>query len=365
MAAPNAERVDADATWPEDTFRALADAGLLGLHVPQRLGGHGQGLTGLLLVTEAVAAACSSSGLSYAMHNVGTAALAAKATPDHQDRFLVPIAEGKHVTSLAISEAGTGSHLYLTQTRIERDGDDFLVHGQKQFITSGSRADSYVASTLSTTGEATPGEFNLLVIENDTQSMSWGQPWNGFGMRGNSARALNLAGTRVPVRNLLGSEGDQMWYMFEIIVPYFIMAMAGTYLGIAQAALDEAVNHVRTRRFAHSGESLADAPLIQHKVAALWAEVEKGRSFAYHAAQLGDEGDVHALPAILSAKAELDTIAVHVTNEAMTLGGGIEYRENGRLARLLRDARASQIMSPTTDLLRLWGGRALLGLPVL
>lgn len=156
-----------------------------------------------------------------------------------------------------------------------------------------------------------------------------------------------------------------MWYMFEIIVPYFIIAMAGTYLGVAQAALDEAINHVRTRRFAHGGESLADAPLIQNKVAVLWAEIEKGRSFLYHAARLGDEGDVRALPAILSAKAELDTIAVHVTNEAMTMGGGIEYRENGRLARLLRDARASQVMSPTTDLLRLWSGRSLLGLPVL
>ncbi|MEX2540304.1 MAG: acyl-CoA dehydrogenase family protein [Trueperaceae bacterium] len=365
VAAPGADRVDAEAVWPQATFDALAEAGLLGLHVPERLGGHGEGLIGLLLTTETLAGACSSSGLCFGMHNVATAVLAAKATPDHEERFLLPIARGKHVTSLAVSEAGTGSHLYLTDTSIERDGDCFTVRGQKQFVSSGAQADSYVTSTMTTTGRSAPGEFNMLVVEKDTPGTVWGEPWKGFGMRGNAARSLKLDGARVNARNLLGAEGDQTWYMFEIVVPYFIMAMAGTYLGIAQAALDEAIAHVRTRRFAHSGEALAEAPLVQEKVARLWADVEKGRRFIYHAARLGDAGDVRALPAILSAKAEMDEIAVRVTNEAMSLGGGIEYRENGKMARLLRDARASQVMSPTTDLLRLWTGRALLGLPIL
>jgi isovaleryl-CoA dehydrogenase len=344
---------------------ALAAAGLLGLHVPARLGGHGQGLTGLLLVTEAISSACSSSGLVYGMHNVATAVLAAKATPDHEERFLEPIAQGLHVSSLSISEGGSGAHLYLTDTRLEREGDDFVVKGEKQFVTSGDHADSYVLSTMTTTGEAAPGEFNLLALERDTPGMSWLEPWNGFGMRGNSARGLVLDNARVSIRNLLGAEGDQTWYMFEVVVPYFIMAMAGTYLGIAQAALDAATAHVRTRRYRHSGQSLSDEPLIQSRIARLWAEVEKGRRFVYHAARLGDQADVRALPAILSAKAEIDTIAVNVTNEAMSLGGGIEYRENGKLGRLLRDARASQVMSPTPDLLRLWTGRAILGLPIL
>lgn len=365
VVAPEAARIDVDAVWPRTTFDALSDAGLLGLQVPERLGGHGQGLVGLLLVTEAIASACSSSGLCYGMHNVATAALAAKATPDQEERFLVPIAQGRHVSSLAVSEAGTGAHFYLTETSLELDGEEFIVRGQKQFVTSGAHADSYIASSMTTTGTAAPGEFNLLVLERDTPGMTWGDPWEGFGMRGNSARSLNLSGARVRAGNLLGAEGDQIWYMFEVVVPYFIMAMAGTYLGVAQAALDEAISHVRTRRYSSSGESLANAPLMQHKIATLWAEVEKGRRLVYHAARLGDEGDVRALPAILTAKAEIDSIAVHVTNEAMSIGGGIEYRANGRVARLLRDARASQVMAPTVDLLRLWTGRTLLGLPVL
>lgn len=365
VAARNAERVDEEAAWPAETFEALAEAGLLGLHVPGRLGGHGQGLTGLLLTTEAIAQGCSSSGLCYGMHNVATAVLAARATPDHEERFLRPIARGEHISSLAISEAGTGSHIYLTETTLERDGDDFLVRGRKQFITNGSHAHSYVANTLTTTGEAAPGEFNLLVVEEGTEGMRWQGRWDGFGMRGNSARGLLLEDARVPVRNLLGSEGDQIWYMFEIVVPYFTMAMAGAYLGIAQAALEEAINHVRTRRYGHSGDALADAPIVQTKVAELWGDVEKARRLLYHAARLGDEGDLEALPAILTAKAEMDTTVIRIANEAMSLAGGIAYRDNARAARLLRDARASHVMSPTTDLLRLWTGRALLGRPIL
>lgn len=365
VAAPRAEEVDRDAIWPRHTFDALADAGLLSLHVPTRLGGQGQGLTALLLATEAIASGCSSSGLCYGMHNVATAVLAAKATPYHEERFLLPIARGEHVSSLGLSETGTGSHLYLTETRLERQGDEYLVYGQKQFITSGSMADSYVISTMTTTGEAAPGEFNLLVLEKGSAGLEWLEPWNGFGMRGNSSRGLNLSGARVDVRNLLGAEGDQIWYLFEVVVPYFIMAMAGAYLGIAQSALETAIGHVRTRRFSHSGESLAESPIIQSRVASLWADVEKARRLLYHAARLGDEGDVGALTAILTAKAEVDEMVVRVANEAMTLGGGIEYRENGKLARLLRDARAGKIMGPTTDFLRLWTGRALLGLPVI
>mgnify|MGYP001197118653 CR=1 FL=1 len=365
VAAPRAEEVDRRAQWPSHTFEALAQEGLLGLNVPASLGGHGQGLTGLLLVTEAIARACSSSGLSYGMHNVATAVMAARATRYQEEHFLEPIARGEHVTALAIAEAGTGSHLYLTETAIERQDGHFLVRGQKQFVTSGGHADSYVATTLTTTGHAAPGQFNMLVVEKGTPGVEWGDEWNGLGMRGNAARAMKLQGARVDVRNLLGEEGDQNWYMFEIVVPYFILAMAATYLGVAQAALDDAITHVRTRRFGHSGELLSGSHVIQQKVAALWAKVEKGRRLVYHAASLGDRGDEQALPTILTAKAEIDDLVVHVTNEAMTLGGGQAYRDNARLARLLRDARAGQVMSPTTDLLRLWAGRVLLGLPIL
>jgi isovaleryl-CoA dehydrogenase len=300
------------------------------------------------------------------MHCVGSAVIAAKATPYQREHYLEPIAAGQHVTSLTLSESGMGSHFYLSETSLERDQDHYVVHGVKQFITSGSHADSYVVSAMASGGEAEEmGEFSVLLIDHGTAGTSWLDPWDGVGMRGNSSRGLRLEHARIPVENLLGKEGDHVWYMFDVIVPYFLMAMSGTYLGIAQAALDLTIQHVRTRRYAHSGESLASMPVLQHKVAEMWSTVERTRRLIYHAAQLGDAGDAAALPAILMSKADVATAVSQVTNDAMTLCGGIAYRQNSELARLLRDARAAHVMSPTTDLLKLWAGRTILGQPLL
>ena len=112
-------------------------------------------------------------------------------------------------------------------------------------------------------------------------------------------------------------------------------------------------------------EALADAPVIQFKIAELWAKLEQARQAVYKAARLGDAGDPGALPSILMSKAISGEAAVDLCNEAMTLCGGSGYGENGKLTRLLRDARASHVMAPTTNILKLWAGRAILGLPIL
>jgi alkylation response protein AidB-like acyl-CoA dehydrogenase len=207
------------------------------------------------------------------MHCVGTAVIAAKATADHEERYLRPIAQGGHITTLALSESGTGGHFYLARTRLRAEGDDYLVDGAKQFVTNGRHADSYVVSTVASSANEA-GDFSCLVIDRDTPGMTWCEPWQGFGM-------------------------------------------------------------------------------------------EKARALLHGAARLGDLGDPAALPYLLSCKAQAAETAVKVTNEAMTLGGGIAYRENSLLARLLRDARAGHVMAPATDLLKTRTGRSLLGLPIL
>ena len=144
---PCAESVDRDAQWPEAGMRALMDARLTALVVPARLGGHGQGLTGLAAIVEGLGRGCASTAMCFGMHCVGTAVIAARSTPLHDERFLIPIAEGRHLTTLALSEAGTGSNFFLSETSLVRDGDSFLVRGHKQFVTNGGHADSYVVST--------------------------------------------------------------------------------------------------------------------------------------------------------------------------------------------------------------------------
>lgn len=364
--ATECDQVDRNGTWPERSLRAVASAGLFGLHVPRRLGGHEEGMLALVVATEALARECPSTALCYGMHCVATAVLASKSSVAHEERYLRAIAAGLHFTTIALSEAGTGVHFYWPQTHLQRDGDSYVLNGEKQFVTSGGFADSYVVTTTSAAPESGEiGEFSAIVVDADTPGIGWTGEWNGFGMRGNSSRTMQLTNVRVPVGQLLGREGDEVWYVFEVIAPYFLMAMSGVYLGIASAAVDTVCDDVRSRHHTHSARALAAEPVVQHRVADLWIRLQQARHVVYEAARLADAGDPSALPLLLASKAEAATAAVQITNDALDLGGGRAYRANGRLTRMLRDARAGHVMSPTTDLLKTWLGRSLLGEPLL
>ncbi|MBU2332519.1 MAG: acyl-CoA dehydrogenase, partial [Gammaproteobacteria bacterium] len=130
-------------------------------------------------------------------------------------------------------------------------------------------------------------------------------------------------------------------------------------------ALDEASLHLRSRHYSHSGESLRDVESLQIRYGELWTELVKTRALVREAARRGDGAHPEALSFILACKADAAETAVRLANEAMTLCGGAAYRENSRVARLLRDARAAHVMTPTTGLLKLWTGRSLLGLSLL
>jgi alkylation response protein AidB-like acyl-CoA dehydrogenase len=362
---PRAEQIDRDGAWPDVGMKALGEAGLLGLHIPERLGGLDEGLLALAVVAEELGKACSSTAMCFSMHAVASKVLAAKATTYHEERFLRPIAEGRHITTLALSEAATGSHFFLPRAQIRADGDHYRVSGDKSFVTSGGYADSYVVSVVPPGSEQDPGSFTCVAIEAETKGLRWAEAWDGFGMRGNSSRPLHLADVAVPLANLLGSEGDQIWYVFEIVAPYFIIAMAGVYLGVAQAAYDIAVEHLQTRRHSHSGKSLSDQPVLADQIASMWIDLQSTRQLVYHAARLGDAGSSDASLALFASKVDVAGTATRVTQAALELSGGRGYADNSKITRLLRDAQAAHVMSPTSHLLKKWLGRSLLGLPPL
>ncbi|WP_031525474.1 acyl-CoA dehydrogenase family protein [Dyadobacter crusticola] len=357
---------DANGTWVQNTIEALMQSRLTGLVVPSELGGMGQGLFALTRVCEELGKAYASAGLCFGMHCVGTAVIAAKATPWQKDNYLRPIAEGKHLTTLALSEPGTGSHFYFPQTALlSLTNDEFLITGAKSFVTNGGKAHSYVISTMAASDDAGPGQFSCAVLDENSPGMQWGKQWDGLGMRGNSSIALNLNNIHITSKHILGEKGDQLWYIFNVVAPYFLMAMAGTYLGIAESAIQEAKSVLLTRYYTYNGSSLSHVSILQHRLGTLWAKVESTRRLIYHAAMAGDSGAADAVLNILAAKAEVAKCAVDTVNEAMTIAGGIGYQQNGRLGLLLRDARAADVMSPTTDLLYTWIGRSLLELPLL
>jgi alkylation response protein AidB-like acyl-CoA dehydrogenase len=364
VARPLVARTDSG-VWPAEPLRALQAAGLGGLAAPRALGGAGLGLRGVTAVGEALGRVCASTAMCFGMHGVATAVLAAKPTETQRKEFLDAVVAGDHLTTLALSEPGTGSHFWLPETRLSRTDTGLQIDGQKSFVTNGSHADSYVVSTVAADPDAPAGDFSCVLVPGDAEGLHWSHPWDGIGMRGNSSRRMQLDGVRVGADHLLGAEGDQIWYVFEVVAPFFLMAMAGTYLGVAQASLDQAVTHLGARAHAHTGRRLATQPVLQHRLGELWAQVERTRRLVYWAAEEADAGGPGALLGLTAAKAEVAQCAVEVTNQAMTLVGGIGYRDRSPLERLLRDARAADVMSPTTDILRTWTGRVALGLPLL
>jgi alkylation response protein AidB-like acyl-CoA dehydrogenase len=363
VAAPRAEETDSG-IWPEEALRALQSS-LGGLVVAREDGGAGLGLRALAAVCEVLASSCASTALCFGMHNVAVAVIGAKPTERQRKELLQPIAAGEHLTTLALSEPGTGAQFWLPQTRLTTDGDELVIDGRKSFVTNGSRADSYVVSTVAADPGAPTGEFSCVAIWSDAPGLTWSGSWDGIGMRGNSSLSAELDRVRVGADALLGAPGEQIRYVFEVVAPYFLTAMAGTYLGVAQAALDEATEHLKNRRHSHTGQSISREPVLQHRLGVLWSQVQATRRLVYWAAEEADAGGPQTLPALAAAKAQVADTVVSVTNEAMTLVGGTGYREGHPLERHLRDARASHVMSPTTDILRTWTGRALLDVPLL
>ncbi len=364
--AEEAPAIDAQGLWPENSIRELQKAGLGGLVVSKELGGQGQGLYGLARACEILGEKSGSVALCFGMHCVGSAVIGAKATAHLQEAFLRPIAAGEHLTTLALSEPGTGAHFYYPQTQLLALSEtDYLLNGNKSFVTNGSKADSYVISTAGVDPEAARDEFSCFVLRHDTGGLQWGPDWDGLGMRGNSSKTLHLKDVQVPSANLLGERGDQLWYVFQVVAPYFLTAMSGTYLGIAQAAFYEARQHLMARSYHHSGTTLSQNNILQHRLGEMWSKLERTRQLLYYATREGDSGDPGAVLPILSSKAEVAHCCVEVVNDAMTLMGGIAYSHASKLDVLMRDARAAHVMGPTTDILYTWLGRALLEQPIL
>ncbi len=366
VTAKEAADADQPGHWPEHTIRALQAAGLGGFVIPTEHGGRGHGLLGLTRACEILGRESAPAGLCFGMHNVGAAVLAAKATPYQVETYVKPICEGRHVTTLSLSEPGTGLHFYYPQTELQKgEGNSLIVRGTKSLATNGGHADSYVVSTKSLDPNAPAGLFSCVMVPGNAPGIEWGPIFAGMGMRGNCSRGYTLNDVRISRGDLLGEDGDQLWYVFHVVAPFFLVAMAGTYVGLTDRAITLATEHLGRRTYAPTGKTLGDEPVLQHRLGSQWAVLERTRQFVYWAAKEAESGGPKALPALCSAKAEVADCAVNVVNECLTLCGGIGYRDGAPLDRLLRDSRAAHVMAPTTDILRTWAGRALLGRPLL
>ena len=366
VVSEDASTTDRLARWPERSIRSFQKEGLGGLTIPVEYGGLGQGTNVLAKVCEIIGQHCTNTALCYGMHAVGSAVIASKATEFQQEKYLTPICDGQHLTSIALHEAGSGSQFYLPQTRMQyHSGSEYNINGAKSFVLNGGQADSYIISAVAESSN-TPGEqFNCLMADADAAGIQWGERWKGIGLRGDSSRDLFLDNVKISDQNILGHFGDQIWYVFNVLTPYFLTAMSGTYLGIARAAINEVTNHIKNREFSFNGRALASSSVVQYQLGVLWAKYARSRALVYYATECYDKDQDNALIDLFAAKAEVADATIEIVNESITLCGGYAYQENSILDLLLRDARAAHIMTPTADILRIWTGRSILEQPLL
>ena len=357
--ASSARAVDESALFPRGTVDALAEAGVLGLVSAEEVGGHGGGLSDAVAAVERIARSCASSAMVVCMHYAATAVLEAHGSREVRES----IARGRHLSTLALSEAGSRSHFWAPVGTATQADDRILLNARKSWITSAGEADSYVWSSTPLGGDADGGS-TLWLVGADSDGLTVTAPFDGLGMRGNCSAPVVGVDVAVDRDAMLGPDGGGFSIMMSIVLPWFQLMNAAVSLGIMEAALSGAVAHVADTRLQHLGQSLADLPTIRAYLARARITTDSVRALMIDTLEAVSIGRDDASLRVLEMKAAAAEAALAVTDTAMRVCGGAAFRKEAGIERNFRDARAMSVMAPTTDVLYDFIGKAMCGLPL-
>lgn len=361
--APSAKATDTEAAFPHGSIRALAASGFLGLTIPVEFGGMGQGASTFAAVAEEVGRACASTGMVYVMHISAVMPILARATPFLVESFIRPIASGEYLATLAFSEFGTGAHFYAPASRVSLQDGFYSLNCRKSFVTSAGEADVYVVSTQSSTATS-PLESDIFVVKRDTQGLSVAGGWNGLGMRGNASAPMAFEGCVVSKEHLLGREGDGLSLMLDVVLPWFQIGTSAVHLGVARAAFEEAVQHARSRQYEHTGTNLAAIPAVQRTIAEMRISLDTVSALLRHVASSFEAGSPDLMLPLLELKVVACDTAAEVCQKALKACGGAAFAGHLSVERHLRDSLAGSVMAPTSDVLKEFIGKGVLGVPL-
>ncbi|HEX6718349.1 MAG TPA: acyl-CoA dehydrogenase family protein [Pyrinomonadaceae bacterium] len=364
--APSAGPNDTAGQFSTEAVQSLGESGLLGLLLPEDLGGAGLGPRTFAAVTAALAEADASVAMVYVMHICGTATIAAARpgvahalTPIMKD-----IAAGRHLSTLAFSEAGSRSHFWAPISRAHRNGEGVRISAKKSFVTSAGHAQSYVVSALAPEGAAVT-DSTLYLLAAETRGLSVAGPWNGLGLRANASAPIVLDDCLVQSDFQLTDDGGGFPVMLNVVLPLFNLGTSAVALGLCRAAVSGTTSHLKTAKFEHLGQSLGESlPTLRAQLATMQIETD-GLS-----ARIDDVIDHFEKPRettmlrVLESKAAAGEVAISVTSAAMRVCGGAAFSKHLNIERLFRDAHAGAVMAPTGDVLREFIGKSLLGIPL-
>ena len=351
---PAAAEADETATFPEDVWDELAAADLTGLTVPVEHGGVDADPVTAAVVNEELAGGALAVATALSVHHLATSCIAAFGTETHREEWLPEMAGGRPVGAFALSEPGAGSNPAQMETHARRDGDAYVIDGEKQWITNGQRAGVYVV--FAKTDPDDPGSVTQFLVPRESPGVRPGEPEDKLGLRASDTTSLELDGVRIPRENRLTAEGAGLSAALDVLTDGRI-AIAAQSVGLAQAALDRTLEYVTERE--QFGGPIADIQTVRHRIAEMATRTTAARQLVRYAARERARGD--GIEAASMAKYVASETAMSVTNDAVQLHGGYGYVRDGDVERLYRDAKVTEIYEGTTQIQKTVIAREVLG----
>lgn len=353
--APNVNAWDAAGEFPRELYREAAALGILGLGYPEELGG----TPAPYAVRNALAVAMSRWGASGGVmaglfsHNIGLPPVLRHGTPELQQEVIPPVLRGEKIAALAITEPGAGSDVAALRTKARREGDEYVIDGEKVFITSGMRADWItVAVRTGEPGTRGSGGISMIVVPGDAPGLTRTR-LDKMGWHASDTAQLRFDGVRVPARYLVGEEGAG----FRIVMSNFNgerLAMSAMALGFAQACYDEALEWARERRT--FGSPLVDKQVIRHKLVDMQMRIHATEAWLNAATALADEGKLESDPNLVAQVCMLKNQSTQTmqfcADQAVQVLGGMGYMRGTKCERIYREVKVMMIGGGAEEIMK-------------
>jgi acyl-CoA dehydrogenase len=342
---PASQECDEHEKYPSDIRKKAADNGLVGAWIPEAYGGAGAGILGNAIITEELSKVDMSIGLNITAAAFGCESILNYGTEEQKNTYLPPVCEGVKVSAGAYTEPNAGTDVAGYKTRAVKDGADYVINGNKMFITNGTVCDFMVTQCITNPERKKHDSFSLIIIPSDTKGITRNKISGKMGIRASDTAEIALEDVRVSQSNLLGKEGNgfrQLMHFFDI-TRVMVSAQA---LGLSEACLETSIQYVRERMV--FGAPLGSYQMTQMKLAEMAIRVEALRGLVYKAAWLIDEGKPDYTLAAM-AKYYGGQTAVFCANYAVELYGGYGYIEEYPVQKWYRDAKILELYEGTKE----------------
>jgi butyryl-CoA dehydrogenase len=354
---PVAAKYDAEQTYPWEVQEAIKKAGLSGVWIPKDYGGDGGGVLNLCLVIEQFSRACGGMGVAYAVNALGSFPIILGGTEDQKTRWLPDIASGEKLVAFGLSEKDAGSDAGSMATRAERDGDHYVLNGEKKWNTGGAVASYNTIFAVTEPGRGARG-ISALVVEKDAPGYRVGKHEDKMGIRCVPVVEIHLENCKVPADNLLGGTEGKGFKHAMMTLDRARPGVAAQAVGLAQGAFDLALEYTGNRQ--QFGQSISAFQGVQWMLADMGTQIEAARQLVYTAARAADEGSKSLSKLSAMCKLFATDVAMKVTTDAVQLFGGYGYIKDYPIEKYMRDAKITQIYEGTNQIQRLVIARTLL-----